>query len=112
MKKAMILTLLATALILGFGTPAPAQDTIIQTFTGSGIQNTRPFTVQDGWEVQWNTSGDIFQIFVYTAGGDIVGVAANQQGPGEGASYQPKGGRYYLQMNAMGTWTVKVVQLD
>lgn len=89
-----------------------AQDTVVKTFTGSGGKNTRPFTVKDGWEIQWDAKGDIFQLFLYTANGDMVDVPANQQSSGKGASYQAKGGEYYLQVNAIGNWAIEVVQTD
>lgn len=88
-----------------------SRETLVTSFTGSGAQTTRPFTVSDRWEIQWDASGDLFQIYLYGARGDIVGVAANQLGPGSGRAFQPGAGSYYLQMNAMGNWTVRVVQL-
>lgn len=87
-----------------------AQDTVVQTFSGTGGKNTRPFTVKDGWEIQWDAKGDIFQLFLYRADGEMDGVSANQQGSGKGASYQAKGGQFYLQVNALGDWTIKIVQ--
>ena len=61
-----------------------------------------PFTHRGPWEIQWNAEGAIFQVYVYSATGDVVGVAANQQGAGDGASYQSKPGTYYLNVNAVG----------
>ena len=87
-----------------------AQDTVVKEFSGSGGKNTRPFTVKNGWEIQWDAKGDIFQLYLYTANGDMAGVPANQQGSGKGSSYQAKGGQYYLQVNAIGNWAIKVVQ--
>lgn len=86
-----------------------AQDTVVKHFSGSGGKNTRPFLVKDGWEIQWDAKGDIFQLFLYTANGDMVGVPANQQGSGKGTSFQPKAGKYYLQVNAIGDWSIKMV---
>jgi hypothetical protein len=87
-----------------------AQDVVVQTFSGSGGLNTRPFTVKDGWEIQWDAKGEIFQLYLNNSAGDMEGVPANQQGAGKGASYQAKGGNYYLQVNALGTWTIKIIQ--
>ncbi len=87
-----------------------SQDTVVKNFAGTGGRNTRPFTVKDGWEIQWDVKGDIFQLFLYTANGDMVGVPANQQGSGKGSSYQAKGGQYYLQVNAIGKWNIDIVQ--
>jgi hypothetical protein len=84
---------------------------VIATFSGSGGKNTRPFVSTGPWEIQWDAKGDIFQLFLYTANGDIVGVPANQQGSGKGTSYQPKAGKYYLQVNAIGNWEIKIVPI-
>jgi hypothetical protein len=102
----LFLVLIAIALTKG----SFAQDIVVQTFSGSGGLNTRPFTVKDGWEIQWDAKGDIFQLYLYTGSGDMDGVPANQQGPGKGASYQAKGGNYYLQVNALEAWTIKIIQ--
>ena len=90
---------------------APA-DVVIRELSGSGTRNTRPFTPRGPWEIQWNAEGAIFQVYVYSAIGDLVGVAANQQGAGDGASYQPKPGTYYLNVNAVGKWSIQVVELS
>jgi hypothetical protein len=97
-----------TASFLACAYLAHAQDPSIAEFSGNGIRNTRPFDTPGPWEITWSASGDIFQIYVYGEGGDLVGVAANQQGPGDGSSYQAKGGRYYLQINTIGDWSVEV----
>ena len=90
---------------------APA-DIVIGEFSGSGTRNTRPFTPRSPWEIQWNAEGDIFHVSVYSATGDRVGVAANQQGAGDGASYQPRPGTYFLKVNALGKWSIQVVEVS
>jgi len=89
-----------------------ANTNVISTFSGSGGKNTRPFVVKQGWEIQWDASGDIFQLYLYTASGELVGVSANQMGPGKGSSYQANAGKYYLQVNAMGRWKINIVQVN
>lgn len=91
---------------------AASQDAVVQQYAGNGIQNTRPFTVSQGWEVQWDAAGDVFQLFLHTGSGDLVDVAANQMGAGSGASYFPMPGTYYLQINAIGPWSVQVVHVS
>lgn len=90
---------------------ALAQSTVAE-YSGNGLSNTRPFTVQDSWEVQWDANGDIFQIYVYDTNGNLIDIAANQMGPGTGASFLARGGSYYLQVNSIGRWSVRVVQLQ
>lgn len=90
---------------------AIAQEPVVQRYQGNGALNTRPFTVTQGWEVRWDAVGDVFQLYRYDAAGNLIDVAANQQGPGTGASYFPEPGTYYLQVNALGAWTVSVVHI-
>ncbi len=108
MKLRMMIVMVG--IIAFFSGSAFAQDTVVREFSGSGGKNTRPFTVKNGWEIHWDAKGDIFQLYLYTANGDMAGVPANQQGSGKGSSYQAKGGQYYLQVNAIGNWAIKVVQ--
>jgi hypothetical protein len=68
--------------------------------------------VKDGWEIQWDAKGSLFQVFLYTANGDMSGILANQSGSSKGSSYQAKGGQYYIKVNAIGNWTFKIVQID
>ena len=99
------------SLLLLFGTNVIAQENIVKNISGNGGKNTRPFTVEKGWEIQWDAKGDIFQIYLYNSDGAMLGVPANQQGSGKGNSYQAKGGTYYLQVNAIGNWNIKIVQI-
>lgn len=88
--------------------PAPVGG-VLQEFAGSGAGTTRPFVVDGAWEVQWSLSGQILQIMVHDKGGRLVDIVANQQGDGSGSAYQPRGGSYYLAINALGSWRIRVV---
>lgn len=85
---------------------------IIAQYSGSGTQSTRPFTVNSPWEIQWSASGEIFQIYLYDNNGNLINVAANQMGAGSGSFYSPKTGSFYLEVNAMGSWEIEVVDVD
>lgn len=108
MRSTTFLALLA----LSCWTLAIAQERLVTEYQGDGIRNTRPFTVDAGWEVQWTAHGDVFQLYLHDASGELVGVAANQSGPGSGSSFQARSGSYYLQVNAIGGWTVRIVDLE
>ena len=87
-------------------------DTVIKSFSGTGMQTTRPFEVNGPWECQWKAKGMLFQIELYTADGSLVNIIANQLGSGNGSSYQPKGGKYYIEINSIGDWKVNIVQIS
>lgn len=85
---------------------------VIAQYSGNGLKNTRPFTTNSAWEIQWDAAGDIFQIYLYNSDGSLVDVAANQMQPGKGSYYSPKAGSFYLQVNAVGNWEVKIVKVN
>jgi hypothetical protein len=58
--------------------------------------------------VEEPTDYPLFQIYLYSGSGDLVDVAANQMQAGKGSSYVPRGGTYYLQVNALGSWAIRV----
>lgn len=84
---------------------------VLQEVSANGQRNLRPFTVKDKWEIQWDSKGTLLTITLFTADGKTSSIAASQDGPGSGSSYQPKGGEYFLQVTGTGAWTIKVVQL-
>ena len=91
--------------------PSYAADSVVQAVEGNGARTTRPFVVADDWEVQWIAKGDPFQVYLHDGEGTLIGLTASQPGAGSGSSYVRKGGRYYLQVNALGTWTLRIVQI-
>ncbi len=92
---------------------------IITQFSGTGSCTTRPFTVSDGWEIQWSYKANnilggigIFSVDLYDDSGKLLDTVAMQQKSGEGSSYNPRGGKYYLKIDAIGDWKVKIIQLN
>lgn len=90
---------------------SPAGKDALYSWSGRGVTSTRPFKVSDRWELQWNTDGDFFAVYLKSAEGELLDVLANQVGKGSGSAFYPKGGEYYLQINAMGNWKVRVVNV-
>jgi hypothetical protein len=88
-----------------------SQGKIVKEFNGNGGKNSSSFQVENGWEIHWDSKGDLFQLYLFDADGEIEGVPANQLGSGKGNSYQSKGGKFYLQINALGTWAIKIIQV-
>lgn len=84
---------------------------VLQKVSANGIRNLSPFSARDKWEIQWESKGTMLAISIYSANGKFISVAAMQEGPGNGKTYEPKGGEYYLEVSGTGEWTVTVVQV-
>ena len=111
-KSLLFLRLIACFLVLGSPPHVAAGDAqVLQQVSANGQRNLHPFAVKDKWEIQWDSKGTLLGITIYRADGKMLEVAATQNGPGTGSSYQPLGGEYYLQVSGTGEWTVTVVQL-
>jgi hypothetical protein len=54
----------------------------------------------------------IFQVYLYDGEGNLVGVAANQTKPGKGSFYNPKKGTFYLTINTMSDWEIKIIVVE
>ena len=90
----------------------------VQTFTGSGIKETQPFTVtSDTWRLRYDfesTTPDqqssSFDMSVYKTGNTIPESVITLERPGSDTSYVNAGaGTYYLSIgSANATWTVTV----
>jgi hypothetical protein len=85
---------------------------VIVSLSGNGIKNSKSFTADGPWEVQWNTNSDSgISIYLYDAtNGEIIENLASQPGPGEGSSYYPQPGQYYLSIISGGAWEIKIIQ--
>jgi len=86
---------------------------IVVKYSGNGMQTTRPFTIDSAWEMQWNLKDEGFVLFmvgVMDEKGNQVG-AGSQSIPGKGSSYIPKGGTFYLTINAVADWEIKIVEV-
>jgi hypothetical protein len=97
----------------GSGFAISKDDVVVAEYRGTGIQSTRPFTVDGPWELQWSSDSSYLSIVLKNVEeeGGFPNIIANQQGSGPGSSYQPQSGTYYFQTNAMGKWHMKVVAL-
>ena len=64
------------------------------------------------WEIFWDASGDIFQLYLFDINGNIIGIPTNQGNAGKGSSFQVAKGNFYLQVNAIGKWNLKIKYAD
>lgn len=89
---------------------------VIATFTGSGIQNTRKFTIGGSgtWKLRWSYSCAAFGYsgnFIVSEDGSFGAVDVNELGMhGHGSTYgYNDAGRHYLQVNSECDWRVRVI---
>ena len=100
-----------TVLLVPFTTKAADSETVVQDSSGNGIRTLRPFEVEDNWEIRWAAQGSL-SIYVKQLDKAGADVATSQKGAGTGATWRPRGGRFYLEVNGTSDWTVRVVQLQ
>ncbi|MDP8927499.1 MAG: hypothetical protein M3O70_02700 [Actinomycetota bacterium] len=74
--------------------------------------------MSDGWEIRWTLQsgqyGQLMAVYLNNADGSSAlhnAVPVNTQAAGPGSMYVAQGGSYTLQVNAMGSWTMKVEDL-
>ena len=78
---------------------------------GVGFRFTRPFSVARQWELHWDADGPI-TVSLHTEGGEPKGVIAKQNNGGEGTTFQPQGGSYYLEIDTEGNWEISIHSLS
>ncbi len=97
---------------------------IEMTFSGTGGKETEPFTLKDGWKIQWETESPTFKLSAHgTAQRPYVGstnerekilqwfesvqpiVLANTT-ESKGTAFHPFGGTFSLKIVADGPWSI------
>lgn len=116
--KQLIIGFLALTITL-ISTSVEAQDwETVETFKGSGITNTAPFTIDDThWRINYESGSDmsaghIFQLYLEQPNkGSSFNIIANQTNKKgiSGKSNIYDTGTFYLKVNAAnGDWEIKV----
>ena len=89
---------------------AHAADAPAIVFTGTGDAVTEQFTVQDAWEVSWQTEGQRFQLTLMGTDSGIPSIVADQIEPRGGSRNYIRGGGYHFDVRANGAWRIEVRQ--
>ncbi len=101
-------------------TPAPVTPTMqtLLELKGNGSKTTQKFTASGDWDLEWtydcsNFYGGqgVFQVYVYNHDGTMSfqNGLINQSGSKDaGVEHYHKGGTFYLQVNSVCAWTMKV----
>jgi len=83
----------------------------MKQWSGNSNMTTRPFEVDEPWEIQWTSGNDYFSIELYGQDGKRLELIANQSKSGASSNYEPRGGTFFLKIEASDTWTIKVVRI-
>jgi hypothetical protein len=109
LRYSLLLPLMLLLVTPCFGAGEMEGKTILKE-SANGSRSLRPFTVQDMWELRWDSSSGI-SVFLYTDKGKGVATLASSDKTGTGSTFHPTGGLYFLKIISRGDWTVTVVQL-
>ncbi len=92
--------------------------TTLQAFSGSGIKNTAYFTVPAEWQLKWTCNpasfGGSYNLIVslYGSDGSLVDLPVNvlcQAGvTGDTTLEHDQAGKFYLNVNSEGAWTIDI----
>jgi hypothetical protein len=94
--------------LFGRGTGEPPPRTDVAEFSGDSDATTESFTVQEPWQIHWETEGESFS---YAIEGDRdYGTIIEQEGPGSGVTSPVGSGTFHLEITADGPWHVQIFQ--
>lgn len=86
----------------------PPPPTTVLEIEGTGDLISEAFEVSEGWQIVWQTDGESFEFAL--RGDQDVGTVVDQTGSSSGVTSIVPSGRFYLEINAKGPWSIKVVQ--
>jgi hypothetical protein len=90
------------------GEQPTAVDGVAQ-FSGNGDDTTDSFEVAGNWQIEWETSGESFQVELFTEDGSSRGVIVDSAGEAEGGTFVTEGGKFYLEVTADDDWTILIL---
>lgn len=108
----------ATPTLVSESAPADAGKmwAVVKLWQGTGSHDTETFAVSDHWRVDWlfnqSQSAGQIQVYIYSADGKLLNVAANSARSGSDTSFWMGPGSYVLKVYATGgDWKVDVQDL-
>jgi hypothetical protein len=94
--------------VVGPGRAGGAPGSILVAIRGDADATSEPFHVREGWQIEWENTG---QYFSYTIHGDVeFGQVIAQNGPGSGITSPVPVGEFWIEVASQGPWTVTVIQ--
>ena len=104
-KSISTMTILLSILVLiNTSTYADYASKVLETFEGPHNKNTPVFLAKPNWQIKYHAlePDRHFSIVVHGENGEYIDLAANEIGPKEGLYFQARGGKYYLEVTAVG----------
>jgi hypothetical protein len=83
---------------------------VIVDLSGTTNASSDVFLARRGWQIQWQTEADHFQLAIH--GEPDLGTAVDQEGPGSGITSPVPNGDFRLEVTADGPWSLRVIQGD
>lgn len=86
---------------------------VVKTYHGPGPSVTQAFAVEGGCQLEWETAGPYFRVYVLDDLSERTKLTINHAGAGRGVLVVPGGGEYSLEVQTPdhATWTIRVVRL-
>ncbi len=87
---------------------------VIAKFTGNSNMQTRTFTTNGPFKVQWNATGNGLFIIELKAFDDplLNDQLVSDDAPARSSAYRPNAGEYYLDITATGNWEIDIVSAE
>ena len=68
--------------------------------------------LQHPWAIEWTNNGSFLAVSVFRPGSGLpVGIPVNTGEQGQDTSFVYESGTFYLTINALGGWTVRVIDV-
>ncbi len=81
---------------------------VVAEYSGEDDKVTEIYEIKGPWEVHWESTGRIFQLYVYDENERRVTTAANKTRGGSGIYENSDSGSYYLEVKAVGDWELTI----
>ena len=75
-------------------------------FEGEGDETTETFRVSSGWQINWESFGDHFEMTIL--GDRNLGTVVSVDEPTSGLTTPPAAGEFRIEVKAEGRWTIRI----
>jgi hypothetical protein len=80
----------------------------VAEFEGDGDDSTEEVEVAGNWQVEWEATGDEFQVELINEEGESRGTIVDSGGESEGATFITEGGTFTLEITSDDEWSIAI----